>query len=152
MKGTRRRKDLGREDSQHWFWPVRSPPLTPSSWELAKKTPLPWCLLCCCLLVQLGLHTLEFFPKNKRKDPSLSILQSKWLTENFKIFLPKVTDSYIKTLIKLECSRNEVIWLYFFLLEFFVLKLKCTGIFSYFSKYNNRAQINLVNLIIGGFF
>lgn len=109
------------------------------------------------LLLHLGpawlLHILEFFPKkNKRKDPSLSILQSKWLTENFKIFLPKVTDSYIKTLIKLECSRNEVIWLFFFLLEFFLLKLKYAGIFSYFSKYNNRAQVNLVNLIIGGFF
>ena len=97
------------------------------------------------LLLHLGpawlLHILEFFPKKtKRKDPSLSILQSKWLSENFKIFLPKVTDSYVKRLIKLECSRNEVIWLYFFLLEFFLLKLKCTGIF-YFSKYNNRAQI-----------
>ena len=97
------------------------------------------------LLLHLGpawlLHILEFFPKkNKRKDPSLSILQSKWLSENFKIFLPKVTDSYIKRLIKLECSRNEVIWSYFFSVRILFVKTEIYWNF-YFSKYNNRAQI-----------
>lgn len=82
-------------------------------------------------------HILGVFLRTEEKRlPSLSP-QSKQLIENFKSLLQKIMMSlYNKTLIKLECSRNEVIWFIFSIkLEFLLLKLKCTGIFFYFIKY-----------------